>query len=503
MAFEAPLGVFKVFLASLLFFALHYVYWQLTVGASRRALIRKHGCRPIKDHAELNSFPQNIFGTKILRENLKAVKEHKLLELLQGRFLRNGNTTHSKVFFTEMIQTTEVENIKTMLTLHFKEWLIPTRRVLGLAPLLGDGIFASNGAKWQHSRDLLRPNFARSQVGDMETFERHVDGLIKAIPRDNSTVDLQDLFLQMTMDSATEFLMGESTGCLAPGEKNPANLLFTDAVNRSQIEALASIRSGLTHSWFRSRQFRADVKYIHAFVDKFVQQGIEYRKILDREKGDPRAEERYVFLYEVVKKTTDPVQIRSEILNVLLAGRDTTASLLADVFFVLARRPDIWAKLRAEIDTLGGQKPGFERIKDLKYLRMVLNESLRFYPVVPFNAREPAVDTVLPLGGGDDGKSPLLVPKGTYVMFSIHTLHRRQDFYGEDADEFKPERWETLRPGWVCFKSLSLSLSLFVELSLDPEKLTNGRNSFLSVAGHVSALGVSDITLIDRSMRAS
>lgn len=57
-------------------------------------------------------------------------------------------------------------------------------------------------------------------------------------------------------------------------------------------------------------------------------------------------------------------------------------------------------------------------------------------------------DTVLPVGGGQDGKSPLLVPAGTNVGWNLFAIHRREDLYGDDAAEFKPERWETLRPGW-------------------------------------------------------
>ena len=57
-------------------------------------------------------------------------------------------------------------------------------------------------------------------------------------------------------------------------------------------------------------------------------------------------------------------------------------------------------------------------------------------------------DTVIPRGGGSDGLSPLFVPKGKIVQWSVYSMHRRKDYYGPDAYEFKPERWETLRPGW-------------------------------------------------------
>ena len=58
------------------------------------------------------------------------------------------------------------------------------------------------------------------------------------------------------------------------------------------------------------------------------------------------------------------------------------------------------------------------------------------------------VDTVLPVGGGEDGKSPLFVPAKTVMGWLLYAVQRRKDYYGEDADEFRPERWETLRPGW-------------------------------------------------------
>ena len=157
---------------------------------------------------------------------------------------------------------------------------------------------------------------------------------------------------------------------------------------------------------------------------------------------------RYVFLHELINQTQDPYALRSELLNILLAGRDTTAGLLSNTWHVLARRPDIWAKLKAEVDTLGGEQPDYATIKEMKYLKWTLNESLRLMPVVPSNSREAIRDTILPLGGGKDGRSPVLVTKGTVVGYTPWSMHRREDFYGPDALEFRPERWQTLRPGW-------------------------------------------------------
>ena len=203
--------------------------------------------------------------------------------------------------------------------------------------------------------------------------------------------------------------------------------------------------------WLPDRKWHKNKNIMHAFADAIIREAITRQKSTTIDKSEVGSEdrkERYVFLHELIRQTQDPDTLRSELLNILLAGRDTTASLLANTWWTLARRPDIWAKLRTEVDQLHGERPDYTQIKDMKYLRWILNECLRLYPVVPGNARVAVRDTVIPLGGGHDGRAPVFLPKGSVVAFYPWSFHRRQDFYGEDADEFKPERWENLRPNW-------------------------------------------------------
>lgn len=299
---------------------------------------------------------------------------------------------------------------------------------------------------------MLRPSFARTQVGDLPTFERHVQNLIHAIPRDGTEIDVSELFFRLTMDSATEFLFGESTESLTHGSSEG----FGGAFTRSQDHIATVSRWGFFAFLLPTNKvFQKDKKFVHNFVDYYVQKGLSKRAELISEKTDEKAG-RYIFLNELVRQTTDPIQIRSELLNILLAGRDTTASLLTNVFHTLSKRPDIWEKLQKEISVLDGEAPTFEELKELKYLRAVLNESLRLYPVVPVNSRETLEDTALPLGGGSDGLAPLFIAKGEIVAWSVYAMHRRTDYYGPDAEEFRPERWldnpatgeKGLRPGW-------------------------------------------------------
>ncbi|PQE07719.1 cytochrome P450 alkane hydroxylase protein [Rutstroemia sp. NJR-2017a BVV2] len=299
---------------------------------------------------------------------------------------------------------------------------------------------------------LVRPNFTRSQVADLNIFEKHIQILFSQIPRDGSTFDLQSLFFKFTLDSATEFLFGESVHSLTSAEGSEQQN-FGDAFDLAQVKLESRFSLGRMVKLVHDSKFDEACKVVHAFVDKIVNAALAKSDAKDAEKavdGDGQPG-RYIFLHEMIKSTRDPKQLRSELLSLLLAGRDTTASLLSNTFYILARRPDIWKKLKAEVDELHGEKPDYETIKQMKYTKYVLNESLRLYPSVPTNARFASRDTVLPLGGGPNGQSPIHIPKGAAVAWSTWTMHRRKDIYGDDAAEFRPERWEPdagLRPGW-------------------------------------------------------
>lgn len=278
------------------------------------------------------------------------------------------------------------------------------------------------------------------------------------IPRDGSTVDLCELFC-LTIDSATEFLFGKSTNSLSNGSGQE----FAAAFGRCQDDASRRVQLGRLYTWMRAaREARKDIDLMHKFANYYVNMGLarlqklfaDQKAHADKANAEPPGH--YVFLDELVRQTDDRVRIRSELLNILIAGRGTTASLLTNVWFTLSKRPDIWRRLQAELATLDGQRPSFTQLKDLKCLRALLNESLRLYPIVPANGREANEDTTLPVGGGPDGSAPIFVQKGGLVVWSVFAMHRRKDYYDDDADDFRPERWlddpatgkKGLRPGW-------------------------------------------------------
>ena len=365
----------RLIIGSFILYAVYYAYWELTVGASRRRMIAKYGCKPIKPTNEWTSVTHPIFGWQSFKESTAAHRSHRLLEYLCNRFRRHGNTVSTKVLTTNFISTIEPENLKTILAVNFNHWENTKLRKQAFIPLLGPGIFSNDGVAWKHSRELLRPNFNRSQVHDLAMLETHIGHLVRAIPKDGSMINLQDLFFQLTIDSATELLFGESTNCLiANNERESEIARFVEAWDRAQTEMVDSARYGRWINYLRGSRLEKEAKVAHELVDMYVQRGLLYRKNLDLEKADMKSGERYIFLHELVKRTDDPVYIRSELLNILLAGRDTTASLLSNTWFVLANRPDVWAKLQEEVDRLGGKPPTFEQMRDMKYLKFVFSE---------------------------------------------------------------------------------------------------------------------------------
>jgi len=213
-----------------------YLLVQIAVTINQRSLIsRKYGCKAIPGYPHKDP----VFGVEMFFRNLRLSKNGGFLEDLRNRYEKTvGAYTFTQLTLGErMILTAEPENIKAVLATQFKDFELPPRRKAALHPIFGHGIFTTDGGEWEASRALLRSNFTRSQVGDLDTFEIHISNLISKIPRDGSTVDLQTLFFMLTMDSATDFLFGQSTDVLGGSGTSRAGERFADAFSYVTFKA--------------------------------------------------------------------------------------------------------------------------------------------------------------------------------------------------------------------------------------------------------------------------
>ena len=313
----------------------------------------------------------------MIRQQLRRAKEHKILETSAQRYEACGTTHSMDVLRKRIIFTTDPDNIKTVLSLKFDDFILGDR-LKNFGPLLGTGIFDTDGQRWHNSRALIRPNFTREQVADLAAFEALIPDMLALIPRDGkTTVDLQEIFFRYTIDSATEFLFGQSVGSLKQDIIASGELSFAEAFNYSQDDIrIRNILGGLS-KFYRDPKAKMCNKYCRDFAQQLVEKAVEAVEAEDEKgrhgDGDGKRA-KYVFSRELARRTSDKLCILDEVMNVLLAGRDTTASLLSNMFFMLAKKPAIWAKLQAEVSSLDGRLPSYQELRNLRYLKCCMNE---------------------------------------------------------------------------------------------------------------------------------
>ncbi|KAJ4290904.1 hypothetical protein N0V90_010100 [Kalmusia sp. IMI 367209] len=413
----------------------------------------------------------DYLGLYTVYKSLQADGKRDLMGLIQEFWqnvrkreseIKNQNllTVRQTLLGGRSVVTIEPKNIQAILATQFKDFGLGERRNGNFEPLLGRGIFSSDGERWSHARALLRPQFVRDQVSDLELEEQHMQNLMRMLPvgkdRWTSVINIQPLFFKLTIDSATEFLFGESVDSqLAdlPGYtyQNPIAKDFPFHFDRAQTAIAQGIRLQDMYKLAHTKQMKDDCRVCHNFIDHYVRKALSKSKTSSQVTSSGK--QRYVLLDALAESTSDPLELRYHMLSILLAGRDTTASTISFAFMYLAQRPDIYARLRAIIlDTFGSRSHPrsitFEGLKNCNYLQWVLNETLRLQPVVPIDWRQALVDTTLPTGGGPDGTSPIYIRKGDNVDYQIYIMQRRTDLWGADAEVFRPERWEGRKFGW-------------------------------------------------------
>ncbi|KAJ0119926.1 Cytochrome P450 [Diaporthe amygdali] len=324
---------------------------------------------------------------------------------------------------------------------------------------------------------MFKPQFAREQINNLRETEVAVQELFRAVHLigvdsengDSVEVDLLPMFYRFTMDTATKFLFGESVNTQISAATGDSGKLtsaasslaaefgpgmdFADALSEAQLWITQRIRLQGLHWLLPGKRGRTANAFVRKYAAHYVQLALKAAN--DNKRSTMVSSSAgYSLLEALIESTRDPDELRDQILGLLLAGRDTTASLLSWTVLLLARHPDKFAKLRAAAlehfgpYTADTSNITFETLKSCRYLQLTLREALRLYDPSPANVRFAARDTTLPRGGGPDGKTPIFVPKGKTVSFVLHLLHRRKDLWGLDADEFKPERWEKKKMDW-------------------------------------------------------
>jgi len=203
------------------------------------------------------------------------------------------------------------------------------------APLLGYGIFTQDAAPWKHSRDMLRPLFSLNRANIFTQVEQHTEHLVHCIPTDQF-IDLQPLFFQFTFDTTTFLLFGKSMNSLQATSTSAQNAAdareaeFSEAFRISQDFLFRRGRLGDMYWLIGGSEFRKQCSIVHRFIDEAVQEALSV------EHQDGKLGDVHSFLDALIQETRDPRVLRDQLLNVMLAGRDTTACCLTWTLYVTA-----------------------------------------------------------------------------------------------------------------------------------------------------------------------
>ena len=320
------------------------------------------------------------YGIDVALRAVKASWYHRDLQYWTWLFQYappHSNTIETYVARQRFIFTAEPENIKAVLATQFHDYGKGRDFHHDWQDFLGDSIFTTDGGLWHASRSLIRPQFIKERVKDLDIFENHVQKVIARLGGQGHKVDVASLFYRFTLDSSTDYLLGRTVGSL-----DHPQIEFAEAFNEVQRIQNFVARVGPLNYFIPRYNFWKGLKKINAFVEPFIDATLRMNM------HDLKGISNPTFLQSMAAQgVRDRKVIRDQVVAVLLAGRDTTAGTLSFLFLEISRHPDILSNLRKEILEKVGrtERPSYETLKGMHYLRNTINEVLRLYPSVPFN----------------------------------------------------------------------------------------------------------------------
>uniref|UniRef100_A0A0E0HKC4 Cytochrome P450 n=1 Tax=Oryza nivara TaxID=4536 RepID=A0A0E0HKC4_ORYNI len=319
--------------------------------------------------------------------------------------------------------------------------------------LFGDGIFATDGDMWRHQRKLASYEFSTKVLRDFssDTFRRNAAKLAEKIScaaANRISINIQDLLMRATMDSIFKVGFGFELNTLSGSDES--GIQFSKAFDEANslvyyrfVDIMWKLKRYLNIG--SEAKLKRNIQIIDSFVMKLIHQKREQMKIAADYKTKEDILSRFVLASEQDPGTMDDRYLRDIVLNFLIAGKDTTGNTLTWFFYLLCKNPIVQDKVALEIrefvewskedNTIESFTKRLDEgaISKMHYLQATISETLRLYPAVPVDAKMADEDDVLPNG--------YRVVKGDGINYMIYAMGRMTYLWGEDAQEFRPERW--------------------------------------------------------------
>jgi fatty acid omega-hydroxylase len=366
----------------------------------------------------------------------KAMSEHRHLHLLADlHTLFNVDTFSAKLpLQPRYVVTKGAKNFEHILKTNFNNYHKGEATIPRFHDLLGQGIFNADGDLWYQQRKTASRMFTQNQMTTRiwKVITNKCDGVINCLLAGgkDSTIDVFNVMNRFTLDAIGEIGFGRDIGALENAESP-----FLESFDRGQqilfmrmiVPGWRLLRKlGLCHEQTSQHHFKLLKDY-----------SLETVRSLKQKIGTGAGDS---FIGSFMREEANAGRVHDEkmmqdlVINFLIAGRDTTAQSLSWTLFLLCTHHQVEQAVLQEISQLVGEKElAYDDLNRFSYLHAVISESLRLYPSIPLDLKVALNDDVLP-----DGSE---IQKGDVVVYNIFAMGRSKDVWGDDADEFKPERW--------------------------------------------------------------
>lgn len=356
---------------------LRWVSQQISHIRFKRAM----GCGDIPRYPHID----RIFGLDIVLGMAKSLKYDYFLVWLNQVHRGLPKTFVVNFLWSRFIWTIEPENMKCMSATNWRDFAVGPMRRNNKAthPFADKGVNTVDGKEWEFSRTLIKPFFVAEGFKNTGRLSGHVDRLFARFPADGETFDIQQLVQLWFLDTTTEFLFGESIGSLEHPER--ASLCW------AMVDVLRGLRLRL--QWykylflFRHQSWLDAVAVVHDFLNRHLDRTwreLEEKEEKERANEDKRSRgetavaeraERTDLLWSMAGQLRDKEALRSQLCLIFVPNNDTTSIFISHILWNLARRPDIYARCRAEVLAHGDAELSFEALRSMKYLNAVMMES--------------------------------------------------------------------------------------------------------------------------------
>lgn len=298
----------------------------------------------------------------------------------------------------------------------------------------GDGLFTSHTTEpnWRKAHNILLPTFSKQAMKDYHPMM--LDIALQLIHKwarlnPNESIDVPENMTRLTLDTIGICGFNYRFNSFYRQDHSPFIVSMVRALNEAMQK---SSRLNIQNFFMvkTKRQFQADIDTMFTLVDKII----EERKAQGNQGENDLLSRMLNGKDPDTGEGLDDENIRYQIITFLIAGHETTSGLLSFALYFLLKHPEALSKAYEEVDQiLLSPIPTYQQVLQLKYIRMILNESLRLWPTAPGFDLFAKEDTVI----GDQYQ----LRKGDSVSVLLPQLHRDKEAWGDDADEFRPERF--------------------------------------------------------------